>query len=92
MRTVVFNNFFVWRLALRARDASQEAGFSTVTDSSDRFVTDFQEWFALMAAYSGTMTLVGILLLTDVAEDVRIQGVRARRGVVMGRVCRGVLR
>ena len=66
---VVLNNFFVWRLAVQARRAAQTAGFSTVTDESDRFVADFREWFALMAAYSLTMTLVGILLLTDVARD-----------------------
>jgi len=86
---VVFNNFFVWRLALdateelenrqsvRARDDAEATPtaangrplFSTYIDGGWEFTKEFREWFALMAAYSLSMSLIWVLLFFGVAHD-----------------------
>jgi hypothetical protein len=65
---VVLNNFLALRLT---RDAERIGSrFSTRGPEGQRFVLEqFEEWWRLMAAYSVSITAIGILLLTKVAHD-----------------------
>jgi hypothetical protein len=68
---VVLNNYLALRLTRRAEDAGSR--FSTRGPEGRHFVLDqFEEWWRLMGAYSLSLILVGVLLLTNEARDERV--------------------
>src|ERR1700722_3650634 len=68
---VVLNNYLALRLTRCAEDVGTR--FSTRGPEGRQFVLEqFEEWWRLMGAYSLSMTLVGILLLTKVAHDEKV--------------------
>jgi serine/threonine protein kinase len=68
---VVANNYLTLRLAERAAGVGRR--FSVQGTADRRFIDDvYKEWWRLMGYYSLAMLAVGVLLLTDLAQDEKV--------------------
>lgn len=68
---VVLNNYLALQLTRHAEDVGSR--FSTRGPEGRIFVLEqFEEWWRLMGAYSLSLTLIGVLLLTKVGHDEKV--------------------